>query len=245
MHKKHDQPSSAVLQAADTAKLSGASCFNQDPGAVVGNTAAWSHAAKTCLYLQVFCTTCKLCFIYFGNSATVLPSWLQAMFAAWQPHSRCAIAVCATGAAIAAWLVAGLCNGNSFERSVQHRLYTRTVAQGVAAAQASALICTNWATAFYSLVLLVPLLSLPLCAPTWLQRAHVCFTMMLVVILFVSCFVVVSDEACAPLMQNMSRQTRSEDTVDNATLTSLLSWHTNSLSSLLTILLPACMVVLQ
>lgn len=69
--------------------------------------------------------------------------------------------------------------------------------------------------------------------------------MMLVVLLFVSCFVVVSDEAYAPLRQNMSRQARSEDTVDNATLKSLLSWHTNSLSAILTILLPACMVVLQ
>lgn len=168
------------------------------------------------------------------------------MFSAWQPHSRCAIAVCATGAAIAAWLVTGLCNGNSFGKcSVQHRLYTRTVAQGIAAAQASALICTNWATAFYSLVLVVPLLSLPLCLPKWLQRAHVCLTMMLVVLVFFSCFVLVSHEAYAPHMQNMSRQARSEDTVDNATLTSLLSWHTNSLSALLTILLPACLVVLR
>ena len=95
------------------------------------------------------------------------------------------------------------------------------------------------------MILLVPLLSLPLCLPKWLQRAHVGLTMMLVVLLFVSCFVIVSDEAYAPLMQNMSRQARSEDTVDNATLTSLLSWHTNSLSALLAILLPACMVVLQ
>lgn len=37
----------------------------------------------------------------------------------------------------------------------------------------------------------------------------------------------------------------SEQSLDNAALTSILSGHTNSLSALLTILLPACMVMLQ
>ena len=170
------------------------------------------------------------------------------MFTTWQPHSIHALAVYATGAALAAWLVAGFCNGGSCKCTVQHRLYTRTVAKGIAAAQASALICTKWATAFYTLVLLVPLLSWPVCSSKWLNRAHVCFTLMLLVLVFFSCFQIILYEEYTPLMQNLSGQAgwaRSKDFVDNATLTSTLSWCTNSSSALLTILLPACMVILQ
>ena len=236
--------SQAVLQAADTTKLSGSSCSTQ----VVGDTAAWSHAVKTCLCIQVLCNALKCCFIYLGGSAAALPSWLQIMFATWQPHSMHALAVHATGAAIAAWLVAGFCNGKSFKCTVQHRLYTRTVAQGIAAAQASALICTNWATSFYTLVLLVPLLSWPLCSSKRLNRSHICLTLMLVALVFFFCLQITSYERYAPLMQSLSGQagwTKPNDFVDNATLTSAVSWRTNSLSALLTILLPACMVILQ
>ena len=236
----------SCLQAADTAKLSGSSCSAQGPGG--GNTAAWSHAVKTCLCLQVLCNACKCCFIYLGESAVALPKWLPAMVSGWQPHSTHALAMYAIGAAIAAWLVSGLCYGHSFKCTVQHRLYTRTVAQGIAAAQASALICTNWATAFYTLMLLVPLLSWPPCSSNWLKRAHVCLTLMLVTLIFFACFVIISCEAYAPLKQNISSQAccaRSEDIMDSSILTSMLSWCKNSLSALLTILLPACMVILQ
>ena len=170
------------------------------------------------------------------------------MLTIWQPHSVHALAVYATGAATAALLVAGFCNGISSKCTVQHRLYTRTVAQGIAAAQASALICTNWATAFYTLVLLVPLLSWPLCSLKWLNRAHVWLTLMLVVLIFFSCLQIILCEGYTPLMHDLSGQadwSTSKDCVNNATLTSALSWRTNSLSALLTILLPACMVTLQ
>ena len=236
--------SQAVLQAADTAKLSGSSCSTQ----VVGDTAAWTHAVKTCLCIQVLCNALKWCLLYLGGSPAALPNWLQIMFTTWQPHSMHALAVYATGAATAAWLVAGFCSGKSYKCTMQHRLYTRTLAQGIAAAQASAIICTNWATAFYTLVLLVPLLSWPLCSSKRLNRTHVCLTLMLVVLVFFSCLQITSHERYAPLMQNFSGQagwTQSKDFADNAMLASTLSWRTNSLSALLTILLPACMVILQ
>ena len=170
------------------------------------------------------------------------------MITTWQPHSIYSLAVYASGAATAAWLGLRFCNGDSAKSTVQHRRYTRTVAQGIAAAQAAALICTNWATAFYSLVLLVPLLSWPLCSSKWLNKAHDCLTLMLIVLVFFFSFQIISYEEYAPLMQNLSGQagwTRSEGFVDKATMTSALSWRTNSLSALLTVLLPASMVILQ
>lgn len=151
-------------------------------------------------------------------------------------------------AASAVWLVNRLRIGNSSKCTVQHRLYTRTVAQGIAAAQASAAICTNWATAFYTLVLLVPLLSRSPCSSKWQNQVCFCLVLILITLIFLACFVVVSSETYLPLMNRVASEAGwpgSEQSLDNAALTSILSGHTNSLSALLTILLPACMVMLQ
>ncbi|KAL3149618.1 Glycosylphosphatidylinositol anchor attachment 1 protein [Trebouxia sp. C0010 RCD-2024] len=230
-----------VLQAADTPQLTSLQ------GQHVGNSLAWSAALKECLYLQVMCNACKCCFILLGKGTSILPLCLQATVASWQPHTIQALVMYATAAAGAVWLITHLCIRSSVKCTVQHRLYTRTVAQGIAAAQASALICTNWATAFYTLILLVPLLSQSPSSSKWQNRAHTWLTFMLVMLIFLACSVIVSSAPYSSLMEQTSRQagwTRSTDSVDNATLTFMMG-HTNSLSAPLSILLPACMVMLH
>lgn len=227
------------VQAADTPQLT--SVQGQD----VGNSPAWSAAVKECLYLQVLCNACKCCFVLLGMDTAVLPLCLQATVARWQPHTIHAFVMYATAAAGAVWLIT-LCS--SVKCTVQHRLYTRTVAQGIAAAQASALICTNWATAFYTLVLLVPLLLQSPSSSKWQKWARTCLTLMLVMLIFLSCFVVVSSASYSSLMERTFSQagwTKSTDSLANASLTFMLSWHTNSLSAPLSILLPACMAMLH
>ncbi len=72
-------------------------------------------------------------------------------------HLLLALPVC-----LAVLIVAQLCSKVfrlSGEANVQlHNRYMRTIALGIAAAQASSLLCVDWATTFYVLLLVVPLL---------------------------------------------------------------------------------------
>ena len=199
------------------------------------------------LCIHLVCTVCKCCFL---SLAGRLSGLLHTMEAPWQPQIAAVVVAYAILATGATWLIARACNSRSSKVIMQHKSATRIISLSVAAAQASALICTDWATAFYSLLLLVPLLSWPQTKSCYkmLNWAHVLFSLMILVLIFCACLSTAAFQDFALLLENTHGHGVQSlaHSVDRAGLnfTFMLSWRTTSISAILTFLLPACIVVL-
>lgn len=233
---------SGVLQAADTPKLHLANRSSESQQ--LGQAIDWSTAVKTVICVHLVCNACKCCFLSFGDR---LPNLLPTMGAPWQPQNTAALMAYIIGATGTTWLVTMSCSNTSSKVKVQHKIATRVISLSVAAAQASALICTDWATAFYSLLLLVPLLSWRQSCYTVLNRAHVLFSLTIIFLVFCACFGVAAFPDFGLLLENTyGHAARNLDHgLVSSRLAFMSSWRTTSVSAILTFLLPACIVVLQ
>ncbi len=119
-----------------------------------------------------------------------------------------------------------------------HNRYMRTIALGIAAAQAASLLCVDWATTFYVLLLVVPLLG-----GKWgTQRNMVqhllqcCMVVTFAMLILFSCIMFVSSNAFAPLFQSFQI---SLGFLPYSLHLIMTSWDTTCLSAVLTLAAPA------
>ena len=119
-----------------------------------------------------------------------------------------------------------------------HKRYMRTIALGIAAAQASSLLCVDWATTFYVLLLVVPLLG-----GKWETQHNMvqhllqcCMVLIFAMLIFFSCIMFVSSNAFAPLFQSFQT---SLTFLPHSLRLIITSWDTTCLSAVLTLAAPA------
>ena len=119
-----------------------------------------------------------------------------------------------------------------------HNRYMRTIALGIAAAQASSLLCVDWATTFYVLLLVVPLLG-----GKWDNQSNMvqhllqcCMVLIFAMLTFSPCVMFVSSNAFAPLFQSFQT---SLTFLPYGLRLIITSWDTTCLSAVLTLAAPA------
>lgn len=118
-----------------------------------------------------------------------------------------------------------------------HDKFMRTFALGIAAAQASSLLCVDWATSFYVLTLVVPLLSghsdIQHSVLHLLLTGFVAVALALLVLCF--CFLFMANTAFEPLFQSLQSATGLLPDILSQITT---SWDTSCLGAVLTLLTP-------
>lgn len=119
-----------------------------------------------------------------------------------------------------------------------HKRYMRTIALGIAAAQASSLLCVDWATTFYILLLVVPLLG-----GKWDNQHNMvqyllqcCMVFIFAMLIFSPCIMFVSSNAFAPLFQSFQS---SLTVLPHSLRLIITSWDITCLSAVLTLAAPA------
>ena len=119
-----------------------------------------------------------------------------------------------------------------------HNRYMRTIALGIAAAQASSLLCVDWATTFYVLLLVVPLL-----CGKWDKQHNIvhyllqrCMVPIFAMLIFLPCILFFSSNAFAPLFQSIQT---SLTFLPYGLRLIITSWDTTCLSAILTLAAPA------
>ena len=143
---------------------------------------------------------------------------------------------------LAVLLVAQLCSKvfrlRGEESVLLHNRYMRTIALGIAAAQASSLLCVDWATTFYVLLLVVPLLG-----GKWDNQSNMvqhllqcCMVLIFAMLTFSPCVMFVSSNAFAPLFQSFQT---SLTFLPYGLRLIITSWDTTCLSAVLTLAAPA------
>lgn len=119
-----------------------------------------------------------------------------------------------------------------------HNRYMRTIALGSAAAQASSLLCVDWATTFYVLLLVVPLLG-----GKWDQQLNMvqhllqcCMVLIFATLIIFPSIMCVSSNAFAPLFESFQT---SMTFLPYSLRLIITSWDTTCLSAVLTLAAPA------
>ena len=152
-------------------------------------------------------------------------------------HLLLALPVC-----LAVLLVAQLCSKvfrlRGEESVLLHNRYMRTIALGIAAAQASSLLCVDWATTFYVLLLVVPLLGGQRDSqPDMVQHlSKCCMGLIFATLILFPCIMFVSSNAFEPLFQSFQT---SLSFLPYSLRLIITSWDTTCLSAVLTLAAPA------
>lgn len=191
------------------------------------------------LFNHLLCATCKwgLC-TYAGDLHEVAKHFYSSLGSTQRTLVFIALSFTAS---LPIWFAVYV--GNSTFRPAKqgvllHSHYMRTVGLSVAAAQSATLLCVDWASAFYILVLVVPLLSfLPMSRTSLFQRVvHVCYCACCAMLICYACVHVLTSSKFASSFQNMQSQALGSKSSFGQVMT---SWHTTCFSAWLTILLPA------
>ncbi len=230
-----------VLQAADSA--SEVTCrFASDakPDLRCNQYRACSQAIKHSCCIHVTCNVVKWALCAMVNRLQSMLSneeFPRHETSLYMYHLLLALPVC-----LAVLAVAQLCSKvfrlHGEASVLLHNRYMRTIALGIAAAQASSLLCVDWATSFYVLLLVVPLLG-----GKWDNQHSMvhhllqcCMVLMFAMLIFLPCCLFVSSNAFAPLFQSFQA---SLTFVPYSLRLITTSWDTTCFSAILTLAAPA------
>ncbi len=230
-----------VLQAADSASEVTSRHFASNANDLRCDLyRACSQAMKHSCCIHVTCNMVKWALCAMVNRLQSMSSYEEFPRHEKRPylyHLLLALPVC-----LAVLIVAQLCSKVfrlSGEANVQlHNRYMRTIALGIAAAQASSLLCVDWATTFYVLLLVVPLLG-----GKWDNQQNrvqhllqCCMVLIFAMLIFLPCILFVSSDAFTPLFQSFQT---SLTFLPYSLRLIITSWDTSCLSAMLTLAAPA------
>ena len=198
----------------------------------------WSLAIKTVFTIHLVCHACKLGLLSFACSLLQLIS--IAFRLSW-PYYLVVLAGVAVVATSAICIIVQCLNYSTHNKGVQQK-YIRPISQGIAAAQTSVLICTDWAAAFYCLAVLVPLLSWPPPFSRFWCRLQTILGLLVLMLVCGACFVILKSLPYrqASIVQDALLEQGHRPKNMNSRLVHLLSWQTIDISACMTLVLPAC-----
>ena len=232
--------SHTVLQAADSA-----SWMTSSPNPVAtprlhGYTAC-CQAVKHTLCIHLMCNICKWAVCFYAQKGVACNMLIFAHQT--QPKIYCLAVLLLVNLLVCR--LAQLCRKtfrpDGVVDQLTHDNFMRTFALGFAAAQASSLLCVDWATSFYAFVLVVPLLS----KHSYVQDStlHLLLNgfaaVSFAVIVVFSCFLVMANTAFVPLLQSLQSGIGSLPDILSRVVT---SWDTSCLGAVLTLITPVCLI---
>ena len=205
----------------------------------LGECASWSQAVKHMLCIHVLCGTCKWWLCAYATDIRHVANITESIVG----QTIMTMMLIVIPLALV-WFATSMLRDVFTPVKEEHRLlhnhHVRTITLMVAAAQASTLLCVDWATAFYVLSVLVPLLgfsvksgnNMAITASRYIGLSGVVLTLYM-------CFTIVTSQAFEPLFRDLHLHASKSYLPSVHAMT---SWHSTCLSSLLATLLPGCLI---